>query len=437
MTKLKNSVSEIINDEINTILQKSFTKNSTPAHKEASLYIICNDAKNPDYASSFMFSREDIKKLTTLGFTINASPHIGKLWASNNFYKEMGVKISVFTGNQSIKDYCDEPENILINGISHKVSVQNNAVLSPYLITDEQKVKSILNNHIPITSSLARLHYYTKSQVIGSENIFLDTEMLEYPFFREMVVALIENEKLIYQDSGTIFDRFVTKNGEVLKNTKSYLSSQDIYESFFNLKKSHEDLVTKDLSSSCCEGCIPRVELWIILDAIYTWLSKPNVLNGVGNTFTVSGVDMVYYLKNKEKRKILDTMYTIIRDTIPELELPPKMRFFVLPGGLMKFYPVRQEKLYSLVVDILDKRDEFLMIKESFRTTDGQKPFEEMKRAQYELKNAKDAFKKAYNERIPFSQYDIIQNDLKFCSFLVERLMKISFKEIETLFATI
>ncbi|MCF7831375.1 MAG: hypothetical protein K9M36_00600 [Candidatus Pacebacteria bacterium] len=428
------------------ILQKMW-KQENPSLSESGFHIIGFDRLNPWGGSSYQLCGDDISHLTSLGVSILATPHIGLHWPSNNMYPHMGVTICDYMGNQSVRDTADEPETIFEGGSKHYCAIQHDAVLSPYLQLSSEKVLSngfISARQFAQCSNLGHVHHIAKKKALGYQNVILDADLLDFPFVRDFFKIIITNQEYILQGYETgIFNRIVSPMGCVTKISPA--TSFDVIDSFLEMKKSHKYMIEKDVVLEI-GGYLPIKESLIMLDAITCYwqqvqrgIAEPSVL--VGDTFTVSGIDMIHYLKGKPIRNVFSRMFEVLQNSGTFPWLPKHLRHTIVPGGLFRFLPSCAEReLRNSVRSLLDISTEkgFLNTriaesKNRYPTIFPQGLIHQNKILSQKMVSVRTEYVSELESRRGFSQYDLLNGE-RVPADLLTKLMPMSFEKIQQLF---
>lgn len=411
--------------------------------QKQNFFIIGVDGKNPWKGQTHKLCPLDVKKISSRGVKIIATPHIGLHWASNSFYPHMGVTICDYSGNQSRIDRLDEPEYIKEGTSKHDCAIQEHAVLSPYLLLNKEVVARngyISAKKFASASNLAYVHHHAKKLALGEENVMLDSDLFEKPFVFDFFKVLIENQKQIFHDSSRfgILDRFVSNEGIISRRSPGGVA--DI-ESFIKMKQLHKQMILEDCHLQA-SGFFPLNEVNILFDSICCYWQQLQLgiaSTSIGDTYTVSGVDMILYTKNPFLREILDRMYKTLLASGKFTWLPKYMGNTMLPGGTFSFLPSnKEEELYESVVELLDinsKKDS--LHKEISMSSDEANRFRLVNKSREiinpKMSQIKDRFQKALKERRGFTQYDLLNGEYV-PNEIIQRLMPMTFEKINGLF---
>lgn len=406
-------------------------------------YVIDNNIhQNPWRASSYKLTPRDIYSLTNLGIRIVATPHIGLHWPSNSMYPRMGVKISDYTANQSIRDYADEPENIIEGGKRYFCAKEYEPTLSPYLHLNKNsliKTKTRTAEKFYDKKSLAHIHHLSKKIVLGEDNMCLDADILKDDFVFDTLNLLVRNEKYIlngYADG--IFNRFVSKNG-ILERCNP--ASASCIPDFINLKQKQADMIRNDYIEKV-SGHIPIKEVIVMIDALACYRSQiinnviPNSNTFIGNTFSVSGIDMVNYLKGNTIRGVLQRMYEVLYREFTWL--PVHMRYFIIPGGILRFMPSSAEpRLEEAIIRSLNLNNEIFIANKKVIEANDRKDLSDAIEVKSLLKKrfyeSQKEYIDSYVNRRGFSQYDLLLGE-KISDEIVNAIFDLSLDDIVRIF---
>jgi len=412
-------------------------------NQPGNFFVIGVDARNPWNGQSHKLGPSHVLGLTRSGIDIRATPHIGLHWPSNSMYPHMGVRICDYKGNQSEVDTADEPQNVKERGAIHNCALQTEPVLSPYLRLNPEAIRS--NGYISAKNfaekiNLGHVHHEAKRLALGPENLMLDSDLLLFPWVHDFFQVLIENEVWILQDYDRfgIFDRHVSTEGKIERSQPGTVS--DI-EAFLHMKNQHAIMIREDCILPAT-GFFPIKEALILLDSVVSyWQQKQLTLEyeGIGDTFTVSGIDMINYTKSPALRAVLDRMYKALLNSGKFEWLPKFMGHSILPGGTFRFLPCNaEESLCEVVNQLLDLNDE----RTELNRVLGQE-LETNVRSHWLLhskeiinpafKVARKDFVTLLDQRRGFSQYDLLNGE-HVPQDIVDRLMIMSFEQIQNLF---
>jgi len=429
------------------ILQKIWKQQDPIVVSTSDFYVIGSDKLNPWGGSSYLLSGDDVSSLTQMGIPIWATPHIGLHWPSNNMYPHIGVTICDYTGNQSVRDFADEPEKIFEGGSKHHCALQKDAILSPYLrVNPEQMLAHGFRSarEFSTCSNLGHVHHLAKKRALGREHVILDSDLLDFPFVFDFFEVLLQNQEDILQgyESG-IFNRFVSSVG-VVNKVPSVISTQTI-ESFLEMKKAHKCMIEKDVFIKV-GGYLPIKESLIMLDAITCYwqqMEKGIADSGdhIGDTFSVSGIDMIHYLKGKPLRGVLSRMFSFLHTSGKFSWLPNHLRHIIIPGGLFRFLPSCKEKLLEQsiygILTMLKERDLANNIIAEHSKIDSLIPIhliDNHKMISSKLREAQNIYRQALSTRRGFSQYDILNGEYVDPALLQE-VSKLTFDQIARIFS--
>ncbi len=421
-------------------------------------FLIGVDGKNPWGAQSHKLTPNQILQLTKAGIEIRATPHVGLHWPSNNIYPFMGVKICDYMGNQSLVDYADEPEIVKEGYSKHNCAVQQHAVLSPYLRLSQQAITSngyIAAKNFAGHTNLASVHHLAKKQALGPENVILDADLLNFPWVHDFFQILIENEQWIlqgYDQRNGIFDRHISAEGIVTRVDLPGKVSD--VEEFLIMKGQHAQMIRNDCLLPAT-GFFPIKEAVILLDSIVCyWQQIQSSLEyqDVGDTYTMSGVDMINYTKSQPLRDVLDRMYKALLQSGKFKWLPKYMGHTILPGGTFKFLPCNaEEELFESVIKLINLHQQRVELNSGLSTvlsglTDNSS-VEEIRAAENERARLllwskeivnpgfvleRKNFRELLEQRRGFSQFDLLNGD-HVPKGVVQPLMNMTFEEITNL----
>lgn len=405
------------------------------------LHVITNDKTNPWNMDSYSFTSRDILSLSK-DYEIFATPHIGLHWPSNSMYTHMGVGICQFTSNQSIRDVADMPEYLGLSNNLKKCAHGNEQLLSPYLkinpdILRHGNMPEIFQKYAKC-NNLAHVHHSAKKSTLEGK-IILDVDILEGNFIREALAILIKNEEYIlnnYRHFATrLFNRFIDKRG--VAQEKSLYPKDNVIDSFLELKQRHKNMILQDTIDNP-SGFIPIKEVMIFLDTLrcyYSHLEKGNAQNPeIGDSYIVSGVSMIDYLKNPRTKEVLQKMYEVAQK---EIEWLPKiMRLFVIPGGVFQFLPSSGEP--ELEESILEVIDEYAILSEKKEVISRSKgrdinAIADRKICLQKMLSLKRTYAEYLKTRKGFNQYDLLNGE-KVNTQIPNKVMDFTFGEIKSLF---
>lgn len=439
----------LLNGSYSKIIQKSYPHKITEGvipvvlDEKPTFHVVGYDKLNPWQADSYAFTPADISPLSQK-YRIFATPHVGIHWSSNSMYSYMGVKICDFTGNQSVKDTDDMPEYLGYNGKLVRSAIQKNQILSPYLKLDKDvlgKLSGGLQGYYSC-NNLGFIHHSVKRKTIGEDNVLLDKDILSSFFVPKLLAVLEKNEKYILADypfAKKIFNRFVDKDGVVCAVSEG--ESGCHIDSFLRMKEAHWKMILHD-ESLCPSGHLVLKEVVIMCDAIRCFLSSLSDLlvqgDDIGDTFLMSGISMIHYLKNPHIREVMQKMYEVLQ---PEFSwLPKHMRMFVLPGGLFRFLPSSGEPelekctltLLNLYKEICEKDKQLTLCQSSEVIAQRKKIIKD------HFVPAKKFFVLHYKQRrsFGFNQYDLLNGE-SVNPLIPALLMDHNFHHIKTLFEVI
>ena len=398
----------------------------------ATFHVIGNDKLNPWEADSFKFTPSDIRFFSKIA-TIFATPHIGIHWPSNSMYQYMGVKICDFTGNQSVKDTDDKPEYLGIGGVLKNYAVQKDQVLSPYLrLNADLELPHSLKEYSGC-NNLAFVHHHAKKKAIGSTNVVLDQEILSQHYVSRALELLEKNEAYIlgeYDFASKLFNRFVDSSGIVLDANAHTCTHK--YASFLQLKDGHWNMIHKDEVKSPT-GYMPLKEVIIMMDALRCFVSSSQNDSQIGNTFLMSGISMIHYLKNPKARTVLQRMYEVLQREFDWL--PLHMRMFVLPGGLFRFLPSSgEQELHTHVVELIHRHNDVCTIGKALAEVQNKEQLiTERRQAKTCFIQSHEKFIKIFNKRRGFNQYDLLSGEFVHDE-IPNLVMDYTFQEIKLMF---
>jgi len=332
----------------------------------------------------------------------------------------MGVKISDYTANQSIRDFADEPENIIESGKRYFCAKEHEPTLSPYLHLDHDaltKTRTHAAEKFCANKSLAYIHHISKKLVLGEKHLCLDSDVLVDDFVSDALNVLVKNEQYIlngFQDG--IFNRFVSKNG-ILK--KCDPASASCIPNFINLKQKQADMVRNDYIEKV-SGYIPIKEVILMIDALACYRSQivNNIISDsntfIGNTFSVSGIDMINYLKGTTIRGVLQRMYEVLYHEFTWL--PVHMRYFIIPGGILRFLPSSAEpRLEESIMRSIDFNSEIIDANKKIVEANGSNILQNAIEKKSSLKKKFYESQREYIDscvnRRGFSQYDLLTGE--------------------------
>ena len=416
------------------------------ANEVPNFTVIGNDAKNPWGIQSSKLTSAGIKDITLSGVEILASPHIGLSRPGHSMYPYMGAVISDFTGNQSYADYVAEPQNIKENGTKHNCAVQEHSILSPYL---QVKSDAILDNgfvsakHFAGHTNLAHVHHKAKKAAFGESKMTLDVDMFDVPFTFDYFKVLTENQAYIlqgYHNREGIFDRFVSRTGELNYSSPGNVSH---ISSYLQMKQLHRDMILQD-GVEFAEGYIPINEALVLFDALYCYWKQIDLSIHdleLGDTYSISGLDMINYTKSSSFRAVVDRMYKVLLKT-PEFRwLPEYMVHTMIPGGgTFQFLPSnKEEELAESVLQILALDQEHGAFRKKISDAQGLERAalieEDRVRDKKCFLRARSLYQQAYKNRRGFTQYDLLNGE-SVSREIVEQLMPMSFERVGFLFKT-
>ncbi len=433
---------------LDSLFGTSHIETSSLENHGTNFFIVGTDGKNPWRIQSHKLTAMQVKSVAESGVEILATPHIGNHWSSNSMYPNMGVKICDFTGNQSFIDYADEPQSIKEGHSKHQCSVENHAILSPYLQLNKGALLSngyISAKEFSECSNLAYVHHQAKRKALGEHNIMLDVDLFDQPFISSFFEVLVKNEKEIlcgYQGNRGregIFDRFVSRSGIIKRCSPGKISD---VQSFLEMKRLHREMILQDCILEA-EGFVPINEVMILLNSISCYFKQVEQsihYFNIGDTYTVSGIDMLNYTRNDSFRSVLDRMYKALLKSDSFNWLPEYMVHTIIPGGVFRFLPANTEiVLEESVIELLNLHDERKEFSKRFGGVSGSEHefllSEYKTKVNFPFKIAREHFKDATNMRRGFTQYDLLNGEYV-SQDIIERLMKVSFEEIATLFKT-
>ncbi|MDQ3075667.1 MAG: hypothetical protein M3Q34_00875 [bacterium] len=401
-------------------------------------HVVGLDHLNPWQGQSQYLRPQDVLMLTQMGYKILATPHIGRLWESNNFYPHMGVVLSDQTSNQSYRDPHDRPEKIFENGEWHHCSLQNSPVLSPYLRLNSEV---LANNGFGSPkryvqcNNLAHVHYVSKVQALGAKNVMLSTELfIGIPWAEDFFGILIENEKRViegFQKIG-IFDRYLNLDGTLIEaNCPGRFSH---VEELLTLKQAHHEMIVSDKIIEV-GGHYPMNVASILYDCIWSyWMQLQNgaVKGGefISEVFAVSGMDMINYTKDPGLRACFDRMYKVLLESGKFEWLPKHLRLIFLPGAFFRFLPCNaEEELVHTVQRIICLQEERSNLNKVYGTFQRQLLINKSKGLRQVESEAKACYKESFGRRTGYSQYDIL-NGKYVPRGIMDALMCMSFEEV-------
>ncbi|MFN4181134.1 MAG: hypothetical protein ACK4FA_00350 [Candidatus Paceibacteria bacterium] len=417
----------------------------TLENQHQNFFLIGVDAKNPWGGQSHKLGPNDVLNLTRSGINIRANPHIGLHWPSNSMYPFMGVQICDYMGNMSIVDTADEPQNIKENGVTHHCAVQTEPVLSPYLKVNSSIIQS--NGYLSAKNfghkiNLGHVHHEAKRLALGQENVMLDADLLTFPWVHDFFQIIIENEFFIlqgYDQRKGIFDRHISTEG-VLTRIDSPGKLRDV-EHFLVMKSQHAEMIRNDCLLPAT-GFFPIKEAVILLDSLVCyWQQKEQNLEheGIGDTYTMSGIDMINYTKSQPLRCVLDRMYKSLLKSGKFGWLPKYMGHSILPGGTFRFLPCNAEQdLLESVLKLVDLHKQRAKLNSELASVgDDQNERARLVIWSREIINPgfvieRKNFRRLLSERRGFSQFDLLNGDFV-PKEVVEPLMSLSFEQINNL----
>lgn len=417
-------------------------------------FLIGTDAKNPWGGQSHKLTPHQILELTKAGIEIRATPHIGLHWPSNSMYPFMGVRICDYMGNTAYIDTADEPQNIKERSVVHNCALQTEPVLSPYLRLNQSIISSngyMSAKNFANRTNLGHVHHEAKRLALGEQNVMLDADLLNFPWVHDFFQILIENEQWIlrgYDQREGIFDRHISAEGIVTRVDLPGKVSD--VEDFLQMKQQHSQMIREDCILPAT-GFFPIKEVTILLDclACYWQQKEQNIEHeGIGDTYTMSGVDMINYTKSQPLRDVLDRMYKVLLLSDKFDWLPTYMGHTILPGGTFRFLPCnREEALYESVLRLIElhaQRTELNFNLANIGVNDFSVNFSSLKDEQaYFILRSKEIINPAFvqerkifrdliRDRRGFSQFDLLNGEFV-PPEITNPLMGMSFEQINNL----
>jgi len=415
--------------------------------QDLNFFIIGTDGKNPWGAQSHKLKPLDVLELSKSGIIILATPHIGILWPSNLMYPYMGVIICDFTGNQSFIDYADEPEKIQEGSSKYHCALEIEAMLSPYLHLDRDAILGngfISAKKFAGASNLAHVHHSAKKMALAEGRVIMDIDLYDVSFTFDFFQVLIENQDWILSGLSRregIFDRFVSNNGVMQRCEPGKVADLS---QFLEMKKSHRVMINEDTHLET-SGFFPINEANILFDSIHGYYKQIGLSladNEIGDTYAMSGVDMINYTKNSQFRGIVDRMYKALLNSGKFSWLPEYMAHTFFPGGVFRFLPSNTEdRLYEDTLHLFNAHTEKQLLNTKIAQAN------EIDRMNLILENnksknlknifteARDRFQKSFSSRRGLSQYDLLNGEFVPIE-IIDQLMPMSFEQIGVLFKT-
>ncbi len=408
-------------------------------------FIIGVDAKNPWGGQSHKLTPSDVLTLTQAGIEIRATPHIGLHWPSNSMYPHMGVTICDYMGNMSVVDTADEPQNIKENGVTHHCAIQTEPVLSPYLKVNPSVIQSngyLSAKNFASKTNLGYVHHEAKRMALGRENVMLDADLLTFPWIHDFFQVIVENEVFIlqgYDQRKGIFDRYISTEG-IVTRVDSPGKVCNI-EQFLIMKSQHAEMIRNDCLLPAA-GFFPIKEAVILLDSLICYFQqiKPGLAQEeIGDTYTVSGIDMINYTKSQPLRDVLDRMYKCLLASGKFEWLPQFMGHTILPGGTFRFLPCSAEQgLLESVLKLIDLHKQRAELNFGLANVgDDHNERAHLLLWSKEIINPsfvieRKNFRRLLSERRGFSQFDLLNGDFV-PEEVVRPLMSLSFEQINNL----
>ncbi len=421
-------------------------------------FVIGTDAKNPWGAQSHKLRPIDVLNLTRSRINIRATPHIGLHWPSNSMYPHMGVTICDYMGNTAYIDTADEPHNVKEGGAIHNCALQTGPVLSPYLRLNPNSIQSngyIAAKNFAGKTNLGHVHHEAKRLALGSENVMLDADLLQVPFVFDFFQILVENQDYILQGYDSrlgIFDRHVSLDGKIERSQPGLVSDID---AFLQMKQQHATMIREDCILPAT-GFFPIKESVILLDSLVCyWEQIQHSLEHeeVGDTYTMSGIDMIKYTKSQPLRDVLDRMYKCLLLSGKFQWLPKYLAHTILPGGTFRFLPCNAEQdLLENVLTLIELHKQRVEINYGLSTVLAGLT---EKSSQLEIDDAmnerarlliwskeiinpglvveRKKFKDLVPQRRGFSQFDLLNGD-HVPQEVIDSLMGLTFEQIQNLF---
>jgi hypothetical protein len=409
-------------------------------------HIVGQDECNPWQAQPYKLTPKDIANLSLDGASIIATPHVGLHPTSNNMYPHMGVVICDFAGNQCGRDYRGYPEFISQGGRKVFVAKQTESVLSPYLQLDVDKFLEGSFESLSRYSqriNLAHVQHQAKKDAIGEKNVILDSELLKYNFVSTFYEVIMKNENYILaenQKHRKIFNRYCDYNGRILDSVQ--VDTQPV-DSFLKLKNAHELMITEDTIVSA-EGYLPIKEVMIVLIAIVSYWKQLQLLKShreirfeIGDVFTVTGRDMMNYLKGDSIRTTVNRIYTTLLESGNFSWLPNHLRFILIPGGQLSFLPCNAEIDLTKSAVRLIEMHQLLREHDSKMTSindcEKSEAIKRIRPLQNDFLQEKKYFQELLITRRGFTQYDLLNGD-GVDPQIINGLMNISFEVMKKIF---
>ncbi len=372
----------------------------------------------------------EIKSLTQKGVIVRALTHIGNMPSRVSIYPKIGITITDYFANQSVVDKNNRPECVITNGIPKKIFSGNEPVLSPYLDAAEVFGNSKIRN-------LSFFHHEQKKLALKYSSVELEDSLLDYGFIPRALEVLLKNEAYILNGyKPSLFCRYVDETGKVFD-----LEAPESYDpkDYIDFKKYHADAIRNNYVAKKA-GFIPIKEMTIILDALtncYEQINKGFIgkRSYVCEVYSVSGSQMVNYLKSLEIQGVLDRMYKILKNEFDWL--PSHICYFVLPFGFLKFIPSSGEKqLERIVLDLCSLYENKKDLNKSLDVFFGESRNEilkQIKTLSTKISETKQNFVDIHKKRRGFTQHDLVNGETV-SDEILEKLLPMSFAEIEDLF---
>ena len=412
-----------ITDENQKYVDQVWTSGSNKLLPDvATLHFVLNDSLNIWAKGSDSIPLHQLKTITEKGMTVRALTHMGNMSPRVSVYPHLGVQVCDYLGNQSVRDTNNQPEKVIQAGVVKTSAVQTQATLVPYLANSFNK-------------SFAAVHFESKKNFPG---YCLEDELFNFPFVKQMLTVLLENQDYILQGyANGIFNRQVSCQGIVTDcEAKTHSSVVDEY---IALKLHHSEAVKAGIPASM-SGPLAIKEIFPILDIVTNYYNQySGSRKMLGDVFTISGSQMINYLKKRNTQEVIGRMYEVLYKAFDWL--PTNMRYIVLPGTSLGFIPSSAEvELEKIVWDTLNVFFAKKQVEEKLVaaiSADNAEEKDVLLSQKRELSLQLQQYRKEYlrlsSERRGFTQHDIAGGE-KVNEHIFHKIMPLSFKELATLF---
>lgn len=380
----------------------------------------------------YEISPNEVKALVDDGRRICMSPHIGNKWRADLFAALYGVDIANLEGNRTIKDRIDTPGLAIIDEKRYSIWQGKGGTMSPYIQIDQGKIEENELQWINrFGENVATIHQRSTAEALGEHADKLSI-LAEYLLFRKPEV--VKYLHTLLKNGFQIFNRNVTVEGQLHQAEFDLGDADELIDQHLTLKRHQVDAVLEDFIANQ-EGPIMgnrTVVLLICINAVLDQIENGVIKPGCdqANVHTVSGPDMIKFMKQVDYEGDIAPMYAILAQNHPEL--PKALTLGVIPGAVLEPIQLPGEANHAEIVELCNLVANATEIRQKIRAggPDRGEWIDQNKVISHQIRQARTALKDARNPRL--TQYDIVNRGLTL--ELPESVMGLTFAEIQKVF---